>query len=75
MVTLYSTHCPNCNALESLLKAKNIEYEIVDDKDKIVEVGRACNILSAPILVVEDKPYKFIDAVKWVKSKRKDVEG
>ena len=67
MITLYTTHCPNCTALEKMLKAKNIEFDIVEDKDKIIEVGRANNILSAPILKVDDEVYKFMDALKWVK--------
>lgn len=67
MVTLYTTHCPNCTALERMLKTKGIEFDTVEDKDEIVEVGRANNILSAPILKVDDKVYKFTDALKWVR--------
>lgn len=67
MITLYTTHCPNCTALERMLKTKGIEFDIVDDKDKIVEMGRANNILSAPILQVDDKVYKFTDAIKWAR--------
>ena len=67
MVTLYTTHCPNCTALERMHKTKGIEFDTVEDKDEIVEVGRANNILSAPILKVDDKVYKFTDALKWVR--------
>lgn len=70
-MTLYTTHCPNCQAIESMLKKKNLEFDIVDDKDEIVEVGRANKILSAPILEVDGKFYKFADALKVIRS----IEG
>ena len=28
-ITVYSTGCPQCHVLESKLKAKNLEFEIV----------------------------------------------
>lgn len=65
MVKLYTTHCPNCKALEMKLKAKGIEFEEVEDKDIIVEKGRENHILSAPFLEVDGQFYKFVDALKW----------
>ena len=64
--TIYTTHCPNCTMLESKLKLKGIHFDTIDDKDIIVSIGRANNILSAPILEVDGTFYKLQDALKWV---------
>ena len=68
MTKLYTTHCPNCKALEKMLQTKGIEYEAIEDKDTMVEVGRKANILSAPILEVDGTFYKFADALKYLRN-------
>ena len=45
-ITLYSTHCPQCRALETKLQRKNIEYNIIDDKDVMLSLG----FKAAPVL-------------------------
>ena len=62
MVTLYTTHCPQCRVLEAKLKQKNIEYNEVTDINVMEELG----ILSAPVLAVGDELLLFKDAVTWV---------
>ncbi len=62
MITLYSTHCPRCKVLEKKLEQKGIEYQIVDDIDRIMEL----NILSVPMLRVGTNLMNFTDAVNWV---------
>ena len=66
MVTLYTTHCPMCGVLEKKLKAAKIEFDTVDDKEAVVNIGRENKIMSAPILKVDDKDMNLTDAVKWV---------
>lgn len=66
MVTLYTTHCPMCGVLEKKLRGAKIEFDTVDDKDTVVNIGRENKIMSAPILKVDDKVMNFTDAVKWV---------
>ncbi len=61
-IILYSTHCPRCNVLQSKLKAKNIEFEEVNDVDVMVERG----IQVAPMLEVDGKLLDFGAAVKLV---------
>lgn len=61
-ITLYSTHCPQCRALETKLQRKNIEYNIIDDKDIMLSLG----FKAAPVLQVGDKIFNFAQAVKWV---------
>ena len=65
MITLYSTHCPQCKALEMKLNKKGIEYTICDDQGKMKELGFS----SAPMLQVDDESYlPFASAIKWVNS-------
>lgn len=62
-ITLYTTHCPQCNILEKKLQASGIEYTTSEDVQKMLELG----FKSAPVLVVDDKPpYSFKDACAWV---------
>ena len=62
MITLYSTHCPQCKALEMKLNKKKIEYIVCDDENKMKELG----FTSAPILDVDGTTYTFANAIKWV---------
>lgn len=64
MITLYSTHCPQCKALEMKLNKKKIEYVICDDENKMKELG----FTSAPMLDVDGTTYTFANAIKWVNS-------
>jgi len=64
MITLYSTHCPQCAALEMKLNKKNIQYTICDDQEKMKDLG----FKSAPILDVDGTIYNFVNAIKWVNS-------
>ena len=66
MIKLYSTGCPKCKVLEAKLKQKNIEYEVEKDPAAIIAKGQEVNILSAPILEVENKYYDFAKAIKYV---------
>lgn len=62
-ITLYTTGCPNCVALEGLLKRKGISPdEIIKDHDIFSER----EILSVPILEIDDKRMVFYEAVQWV---------
>lgn len=64
-VVLYSTNCPKCKMLESRLN-KFIEFDVVTDNDKILEVAKQYNLKSAPILVIDDKAYTFEQAMKII---------
>ena len=61
-VTLYSTNCPRCRVLEIKLKQKNIEYHVVNDVDKMVDLG----MTEAPQLEVDGVRMNFSEAIKWV---------
>jgi len=66
MIKLYTTHCPQCRALEMKLQRAAIEYETCDDKELMTSLG----FKAAPMLETPDGTFNFAEAVKWVNSKR-----
>lgn len=66
MITLYTTHCPKCNILESKLRSKNISFTIIDDSDEVVAFGRQVGIMAAPIVDNEGKILDFNRAITWL---------
>lgn len=62
MITLYSTHCPQCKALEMKLNKKKIEYTICDDVKEMERLG----FKAAPILAVDGNYLPFPSAIQWV---------
>ena len=69
MIKLYGTHCPKCNVIEKKLLSKNIEFEMIDDPDKVVEFGHDHNLNSAPIIELEDgSVLDFVGANKLLNS-------
>ena len=62
MVILYTTGCPQCKVLKAKLDSKNIKYTIVDDVDKMLDLG----LMSAPNLGVNDTMFNFNEARKLV---------
>ncbi len=63
-LVLYTTHCPKCKVIESKLNAKKIEFDIVDDKSTLIEMG----IVSVPVLEADGKKMSFLEANKYVNS-------
>lgn len=61
-VIIYTTDCPQCKVLESLLKRNNIEFEKCEDVDKMLSMG----MLSAPNLEVDGTIINYQQALKWV---------
>ena len=65
MITVYSTHCPQCLVLEKKLNEKNIKYDLITDQDLMIEKG----FLSVPMLDVDGEIMTFKEAIDWVNSK------
>lgn len=64
-IIMYSTNCPRCKVLETKLKQKNIQYRIVDNVERMLELG----IKEAPQLKVDGVMMDFGEAIKWVNGK------
>lgn len=63
MITLYTTHCPKCVVLEKKLRAKGIEFSIVEDILEMEKLG----VQFAPALKIDDQPImNFTNAINWV---------
>lgn len=65
MTVLYSTGCPQCNVLKEKLKAANIDYIEVTDKDTIIAKG----ITKVPVLEVDGIQMSLSAANEWIKSR------
>lgn len=64
MITLYSTGCPKCNILERRLTNDKIDFTIIDDIDKLIEMG----FQNAPILQINDQFIEYSEAMKRLKA-------
>ena len=64
MITLYSTNCPQCKALEKKLNQAGIEYTVNSDLAVMKEKG----FHSAPQLEVDDDVMNFSEAIRWIRS-------
>jgi len=47
-ITVYTTHCPQCQILIKLLDQKEIGYSIVDKEDEVRSVAAEANITTVP---------------------------
>lgn len=65
-MTVYSTNppCPKCRVLEKKLTEAGIDYEVVDEADKIKEKGYGNCYM--PLLEVDGQIMNFTEAVKFV---------
>jgi glutaredoxin-related protein len=61
-IICYSIGCPQCLVLERKLQQKNINFELVSDRDVMMEKG----FKSAPILEVNGVAKNFKEAIKWI---------
>ena len=62
MVTLYTTGCPRCKVLEAKLNEAGITFGVVNDPQKIMEMG----FTTAPIMTVDGTVYTFKEAINWI---------
>lgn len=69
-MTLYSTNCPRCKVIEAKLKKTGVDFDIVTDVDKVVEVGKKAGIMSAPILEKNGVYFDFVSAIKEIDNER-----
>ena len=61
-VILYSTNCPRCKILKSKLDKKGITYSVVDDVDKMLNMGMTV----VPVLEVDGVRMSFKEAINWI---------
>lgn len=62
MIMLYTTHCPQCEALKRKLDTNGIKYEICDD----VEIMTTMGLRTVPVLECDGEIKGFKDAMQWL---------
>ena len=67
-IKLYSTHCMICDMMESVLKLKNIDYELIDDIDVVEDIARKNDIENVPFAEIEGKIYNIKEMKKWIQN-------
>lgn len=65
VVLYHQPTCPQCRAVESLLKRENIQYTSNMDVDYMQSVG----IKSTPVLEVDGTLLKGKDIIDWIKKR------
>lgn len=65
LTVLFSTGCPQCIVLKEKLKAANIDYLEVTDKDAIIAQG----ITKVPVLEVDGIRMELAAANEWIKNR------
>ena len=69
-IILYSNDCPKCKVLETKLNSKNIKFTKISD----LEILRSKNIMSVPVLEVDNNFMSFVDANTWVNNQILNIE-
>lgn len=62
MITLYTTHCPQCAVLESRLNKAGIEFNVCDDEQVMLAKG----FQSAPMLEADGQVLNYAQALTWI---------
>ena len=65
VIKFYSTHCPKCSILKKKLDEKKIEYEEINDVEKMIKLG----FTQAPLLEVDGKIMDFKSGVEWINNR------
>lgn len=63
---LYSTGCPSCIQLKTMLDRRNVSYTEVNDVEKILSELSGSGIDSVPALKVDDKIMTYEEAKRWI---------
>lgn len=64
MVTMYTTHCPQCKVLEKILNDKKIEYTQITD----IDIMKSKGIQSVPYLEVDGELKNFKESMEWIRN-------
>lgn len=62
-VVLYSTGCPQCMVLETLLKNRGVSYSKVTDQQTMLDKG----FVHVPMLEVDGTVMSFPESMAWAR--------
>lgn len=61
-VIVYSTGCPQCEALEQMLDSHQIKYTVCSDREKMLSMG----LTHIPVLEANGTLMNFKEAITWI---------
>ena len=61
-VFVYSTGCPQCEALEQMLNSHQIKYTVCSDREKMLSMG----LTHVPVLEANGTLMNFKEAITWI---------
>ncbi len=61
-VIVYSTGCPQCEALEQMLDSHQIKYTVCSDREKMLSMG----LTHVPVLEANGTLMNFKEAITWI---------
>ena len=61
-VIVYSTGCPQCEALEQMLNSHQIKYTVCSDREKMLLMG----LTHVPVLEANGTLMNFKEAITWI---------
>ena len=67
VIKYYTIHCPKCNVLETLMKEKNIVFDIIDNEEEVEAIGLANNTNFAPFAFINGEFYDTKKLQNWIK--------
>lgn len=59
---MYSTGCPQCEALEQMLNSHQIKYTVCSDREKMLLMG----LTHVPVLEANGTLMNFKEAITWI---------
>ena len=59
-------NCLRCERIKYYLNERHLPYEYIQDKKELMIIASKSRIMSAPVIVMEEKAYSFEDFVKVV---------
>ena len=72
-IVLYTTDCPQCRVLESLLTSKGLQHQLVTDFIEINRVAAAAGLSSVPIMKLDGMIMSYPQAIRWVNEYQKEA--
>ena len=61
-IIVYSTGCPQCEALEQMLNSHQIKYTVCSDREKMLSMG----LTHVPVLEANGTLMNFKEAITWI---------
>ena len=69
MIKYFSSHCPRCKVLKSLMDREGITYEEVDDENIYMPIAKENKILSMPFADIDGVVYGSKELQKYIVEK------